>query len=120
MEIDQAFVAAQVVFAIGAVFAVVGVLQRRSWGVVLAIGLAAARMAMAVAVVAQMTAIFGDAQIIGGVNYLLIVATTIALQAVPPLAAIVLLAWLSSGRDPAPVEPAAVPDWRAGATPADH
>ena len=110
VEIDQAFVVAQVVFAIGAVFAVVGVLQRRVWGVVLAVGLAVARLAMAIAVVAQMIAMFGDAQIIGEFDYLLIVATTIALQTVPPIAAIVLLAWPSARREAAPADPVETPE----------
>jgi len=99
VEVDEAFVAALAIFAVAAVFAVVGVLQRRTWGVVLAIGLAAARLATTLAAVAQMLVLFGDAQVVGDMSYVAFTATTIALQAVPPIAAIVLLAWpLLEGR----------------------
>ena len=57
---------------------------------------------------------------------MLTLAVTVALAviaagwAVPPIAAIVLLAWPSATPEPAPPDPVAVPDWRAGTTPADR
>jgi hypothetical protein len=123
VEADEAFVAALAIFAVAAVLAVVGVLQRRAWGVALAIGLAAARLATSLAAVAQTLVLFGDAQVVGDWSYVTMTATSIALQSVPPLAAIVLLAWplLEDRARPESVSMITdeVPEWQGGASPVD-
>lgn len=91
LEVDQAFVASLAAFALGAAIAVVGILRRRVWGIVLGIGLAVSQLALTVAGVGQTIAIMGEAT--GDMSYIDMVGTTIALRAVPPIAAIVLLAW---------------------------
>jgi hypothetical protein len=92
LEVDQAYVVALAAFAAGIAAAVVGVLRRWVWGVVLGIGLAVSQLAMTIAAVAQTIVILGDAAV-GETMYIEFVGTTIALRAVPPIAAIVLLVW---------------------------
>lgn len=96
IEAQQAFVVAQAAFAIGAAFAVSGILRRRTWGAVLGIGLAAAIVVSSVLSFAQVTAIFES---MGSDAYLSIVASIIGMRMIPALAAAVLLLWpLMRGR----------------------
>jgi hypothetical protein len=91
LEIDQGFVVALAAFAVAAALAVWGILRRRVWGIVLGIGLAAAQLALTLVGVTQTIVLYGES--LGDMTYLELVGTTIALRAVPPIAAIVLLAW---------------------------
>jgi hypothetical protein len=91
MEVDQAYVVALAAFAVGSVAAVVGILRRRTWGIVLGIGLAVSQLATTLAAVAQTIAILGET--VGETTYIEFVGSTLALRAVPPIVAIVLLAW---------------------------
>jgi len=90
-EAHQTYVAAQAVFVIGAGFAVVGILRRRTWGAVLGIGLAAAVVVMSGIGFIQTVAMFGE--VIGDDAYFEVVAGVVAMRGVPALAAIALLAW---------------------------
>jgi hypothetical protein len=101
----QAFAIASAAFVIAAVVAVVGILRRRPWGVVTGMGLAAARVAMSVG---SSSNLFGFAEQFPPQDFGQMVGTLVALNLVPPLVAIILLAWpLPSGRS---VAPAALPD----------
>lgn len=124
VEINQALVVTQVIFVVAAALAVVGVLRRRTWGIILALGLSVARLATTGAVVAQTIVLGTNAQVIGDIDYLAVVRTTLALQAVPPIVAIGLLAWPllrgRAGTEPDLSPPVEAPEWRGGATPADQ
>jgi len=99
----QAFAAASAAFVVAAVLAVVGILRRRPWGVVTGIGLAATRVAMSVG---STVSLFGFAESFPPQDFGQMVGTLVALNMVPPLLAIALLAWpLLSGRSAAPVAP---------------
>ncbi len=89
IEAQQAYVVAQAAYAIGAAFAVAGILRRRTWGAVLGIGLASATVVSSVLSFAQVTAMFES---MGGDAYLSILSS-IGMRMIPALAAIVLLLW---------------------------
>ena len=86
---QQAYVVAQAVFVVAAAFAVLGILRRRHWAAVLGIGLAAAIVVWRVIMLVTTVQTFGGA--IGGDTYLAMAATSIGFEAVPALAAVVLL-----------------------------
>ena len=91
VEGHQAYVVAQAAFAIGAAFAVVGTLRRRTWGVVLGIGLASSRVVWSGLILFETVSMYGE--IMGSDAYLSTVSSLIGMQAVPALAAIALLSW---------------------------
>jgi hypothetical protein len=86
---QQAYVVAQVVFVVAAALAVAGILRRRHWGAVLGIGLASAIVVLRVVMLVTTIQTFGGA--INGDTYLAVTATSIGFEAVPALAALVLL-----------------------------
>ena len=114
IEAQQAFVVAQAAYAIGAAFAVGGILRRRTWGAVLGIGLASATVVSSALSFAQFTAMFES---MGGDAYLSILSS-IGMRLIPALAAIVLLLWpfVRRGRD-AWTLPARMCRWRPPMTP---
>lgn len=107
---QQAYLVAQAVFVVAAALAVMGILRRRSWGVALGIGLAAAIVVWRIVTLVTTIGTFGGA--IGGDTYFAIATTSIGLEAVPALAAVVMLARpLVSGARPR--SGAASGDWPA-------
>ena len=113
-EAQQAYVAALALFAIGAAFAVVGILRRRTWGAVLGMGLAAAVVVMIAIVMIQTISMVGSA--IGDDAYLSFALGSVGQRAIPALAAIVLLAWpFLRRRAPRAEEP----DWPTAPAPAE-
>ena len=113
----QAFVVAQVAFIIGAAAAIVGILRRRTWGAILGIGLAVARLVWSVAVLYEALSAFGDS--IGNDLYLEFVTSVIGLQAVPAVVVIGLLAWPLVRRT-APGARASDAEWPANTAPLEH
>jgi hypothetical protein len=113
VEAHQAFLVGQVVFVIGAGFAIVGIIRRRPWGAVLGIGLAAAMAVYSVLQLVEITILFGASMQPDA--YLETIATMIGTREIPALAAIALLAWpllrrrtrgvISSGHEAAQPEP---------------
>jgi hypothetical protein len=116
-------VAGLAAFAIGAAVAVVGILRRRPWAIVLGIGLSAVRAATTIASLITLWILTGEAIQVGGGGYFEYAAPMLALQIVPPLVAIGLLVWPlvrgSAGTEAAPPT-ADDPEWRGRAAPADH
>ncbi|HEX7171060.1 MAG TPA: hypothetical protein VF365_00470 [Candidatus Limnocylindria bacterium] len=105
----QAFAVASAAFVVAAVLAVLGILRRRPWGVVTGAGLAATMVAMSIGSTAS---IFTFADSFPPDQLGQIVGTLFALNAVPPLVAIALLAWpLLGGRSAAPAAPRDEGDW---------
>jgi hypothetical protein len=107
LEVHQLYVVGLAALAIGSAAAVVGILRRQMWGIVLGIGLAVAQLALSIVSIVQTIVIFGGAAV-GDAVYFETVGTTIALRAVPPIAAIVLLAWplVRGSRTATPATPA--------------
>lgn len=79
-----------VVFVLAAACAVTGILRRRPWGAVLGIGLGSAIVAWRLLMLITTWQTFGDQ--LGGDVYMALVSTSMGLEAVPALVAIVLLA----------------------------
>jgi hypothetical protein len=99
----QAFAVASAAFVAATLLAVIGILRRRPWGVVTGMGLAATRVAMSVG---STVSLFGFAESFPPQDFGQMVGTLVALNTVPPLLAIALLAWpLLSGRSAAPAAP---------------
>lgn len=113
---QQAYVVGQAVFVVGAAFAVVGILRRRTWGAVLGIGLALSHALSAVIATVNTFMVVGDSM--DGGMYLNFVASTIGLGAVPGLVAAVLLTvplWQTT-----PPVDAARADWNGEPAAADR
>jgi len=101
IEAQQVYVVGQIVFIVAGGLAIVGILRRASWGAVLGIGLAIAQLIWHLAVLYQTLSLYGDS--FGDDVYLDLVLSLIGAQAVPALAAVVLLAWpLLKGPEGAP------------------
>lgn len=104
LEAYQAFIAGSAVFVLAAALAVIGILRRRPWGIVLGIGLAASRVAWAVLVLLDPAANWGDMP-----EPMLLITNLIALRAGPAAAAIALLAWPLWRDRPASTDPVSAP-----------
>jgi hypothetical protein len=105
-EEAQAFAAASVLFVVASALAIVGILRRRPWGIVLGIGVAVARVAVGISVLFQWLALSGN--VVGDDNYLPTALSIIGMSLVPPVVAIALLAWpLLSRSEAASVPPGA-------------
>lgn len=90
VEGQQAFVVAQAVFVVAAAAAILGIMRRRSWGIVLGIGLAAAIVVWTVVNTIWIFQLFAES---GGPDfYGSIVTTAVGLGIVPAVVAIGLLA----------------------------
>jgi hypothetical protein len=114
IEGNQIMVVSTVVFAVAAAVAVVATLRRHTWGAVLGIGLALSIVATSVASLVYFVGVIGP-DIVGPNGYLPIALTIIAMQAVPALAAAVLLAWPMLPRRSSPQ--AATGAWTAAPDP---
>lgn len=112
--VDVAFLAAQAIFAIGAIVAFVFVIRRRRWAVVLGIGLAVVRFVLAVLDVVDLAAFSeGDPTFVSTVVWVVLVAAPLLVAAwlfVDPFLR-GQLTWRSA-EDPAAasLEPATDPD----------
>lgn len=91
LEGYQAYAVAQAAFVIAAAFAVFGILRRRTWGAILGIGLAAARVVWSGVGLFQTLTMYADSMSSDAI--LSLVSSGIGMQAIPALAAIALLAW---------------------------
>jgi hypothetical protein len=91
VQAQQAFLAAQAAFAVGAGFAVMGILRRRTWGSVLGIGLALTLVVSSTLNLANITATMAESM--SADAYWSTVASLIGMQAIPALAAAALLLW---------------------------
>ena len=112
-EGQQAFVLGQVAFVVGAAMAIAGILRRRTWGIALGIGLAAALVVSTVVNNAWILASLG--QSMGFDSYISIVTSAIG-RGVPALAVIGLLAWPLVRRSTSrAVSPRSNGDWSATA-----
>lgn len=102
----QAFAAASVLLVVASALAIVGILRRRPWGIVLGIGVAVARVAVGSTALVQWLAL--SAEVVGDANYLPTALSIVGMSLVPPVVAIVLLAWpLLPRSDAASVPPGA-------------
>jgi hypothetical protein len=116
VEAQQAFVIAQGVYVAGASSAVVGILRRRTWGIVLGIGLAAALTVWTALNTVWLFVSFGESM--SPDSYLGIVTSTIGLGVVPALVAIGLLAWpLARHTTARPTTPSSGRDWTGSTAP---
>ena len=91
LQAQQAFLVAQAAFAIGAGFAVVGILRRRTWGAVLGIGLASATVLSSILSFANIMATIAESM--SADAYWATVVSILGLRAIPALAAALLLLW---------------------------
>jgi hypothetical protein len=111
---QQVFILTSVAFVVATVFAVVGILRRRSWAAVLGVGLAASKVATSLAsVVSLMT--FAESFQPG--DFGLLLGTTLALNAVPALAAIALLLWPLRRGSTVQAPPVETVDWGSDPSP---
>ena len=117
VEGHQAYVVAQAAFAVGAAFAVVGTLRRRTWGVILGIGLASSRVVWSGLILFETVSMYGE--IMGSDAFLSTVSVLIGMQAVPALAAIALLSWPLVRRT-TPRAGASDAEWPAGSASMEH
>lgn len=111
---QQAFVVASAAFAAAAVAAVMGILRRRPWGIVLGIGLAVARTAMSLAAAVSLLSF---AESFAPDQFGQLLATTLAQNAVPALAAIGLLLWPFRRGSTAEAPPVEEVEWTGDPSP---
>ena len=112
----QAYVVAHAAFVIAAAFAVFGILRRRTWGAILGIGLASARVVWSGAGLFQTLTMYADNM--GSDAILSLISNGIGMQAIPALAAIALLAWPMLRRT-TPRADESGRDWPAAAAPVE-
>lgn len=89
LEGPQAYVAAEAAFVVAVGFAIAGTLRRRAWGAVMGVALAAAVVVFSLASFASTLQAFGVA--FSDESFLSFAATSVGLNTVPALAALVLL-----------------------------
>jgi hypothetical protein len=98
-QAQQALIAAQAAFAIGAGLAVIGILSRRTWGSVLGIGLALTLVVSSTLNLAHITATLAESMTSDA--YWSTVVSLIGVQAIPALAAAALILWPLTRSQPA-------------------
>ena len=114
---QRAYLIVATAFVIGIAIAIIGILRRRTWGAVLAIGLAAAHVIGSLATVINLATLESVAIVSSGGGYVAVVAPTLLLGAVPSAVAIGLLVWpmvrRPSDADVPPTDRVPTPDWDA-------
>jgi hypothetical protein len=115
VEGQQAFVLGQAVFAVATAVAVIGILRRRTWGIALGVGLAAALVVWTVVNTLWLFVTLGTSM---SSDMYLGITTSALGRGVPALVAIGLLAWpLVRRPTPRPTDRAAERDWPAAPAP---